>query len=102
MQAEISFALKFFLHILWHNQQRRLMAKLKTHTIREADTKVFAKLEARRRFLGAKQSDIAELIGIHHRTYMYWIKIGTTQKNADRIKTALLAFSERGGNNEKV
>jgi hypothetical protein len=71
------------------------MAKLKTHTVREADTKVFAKLEARRRFLGAKQSDIAGLIGIHHRTYMYWIKIGTTRANADRIESALKEYARK-------
>jgi len=67
------------------------MAKLKT----KIDTKVFDKLEARRRFLGAKQSDIAKIIGVHLRTYMYWIKIGTTQTNVDRITSALAIYAKK-------
>ena len=66
------------------------MAKLKT----EVETKTFSKLEARRRFLGATQSDIAGIIGVSTRTYLNWVKIGTTQKNADRISEALLACSK--------
>jgi DNA-binding transcriptional regulator YiaG len=71
------------------------MAKLKTRITKEVETKAFSKLEARRRFLGATQSDIAGIIGVSTRTYLNWVKIGTTQKNVDRIGEALLTYSKK-------
>jgi len=67
------------------------MAKL-TKTV---DTKVFDTYEARRRFLGATQAQIAQLLDVSTRTYITWVKVGTTEANAERIAIALKEYARK-------
>jgi hypothetical protein len=52
--------------------------------------------EARRKFIGATIEALAvRYIGCTARTYSYWIKYGTTDKNIRRIDIALKEYARK-------
>jgi transcriptional regulator with XRE-family HTH domain len=54
------------------------------------DTKgVYDQIEAQRRFKGISQADLADAAGVSTRTYQNWIKNGTTERNINKLKTAI-------------
>lgn len=70
------------------------MAKIKRTITTERESKTFDQLEARRRWLGATKAQVAGLINISVRTYTTWVTVGTTPKNVERIRTALLEYAK--------
>ena len=68
------------------------MAKIK-QTI-ERESKELSAYEPRRRFMGLTKAQLASEIGVTVRTYTSWVTTGTTRKNADRIKGALVKLAE--------
>jgi len=59
------------------------------------DTNMFETFERHRRFLGATQAQIAKLLNVSTRTYITWVKVGTTEANAERIAIALKEYARK-------
>jgi len=61
------------------------------------DTNMFETFERHRKYIGATQADIAGILGVSTRTYITWVKVGTTEANAERIANALKQYAKPGG-----
>ena len=53
------------------------------------------KLEAHRKFLGMKQSELCDALKINASTYFRWRVEGTTAKNEKRVHDALRKFAKQ-------
>jgi hypothetical protein len=53
------------------------------------------KLEAHRKFIGMKQSELCKSLKIHASTYFRWRMDGTTPYNESRVADALRKFAKQ-------
>ena len=53
------------------------------------DNGIYDQIEAQRRYKNITQADLADSVGVTTRTYLNWLRSGTTESNIDKIKVAL-------------